>query len=148
MIGSSIRSRFPTGSTERAAPEAHQLGRKKMWRHTAAGGSPPPAIGRRSRGDRRPTRRIARESEGDSHATRETTSRPSPRPPAQSTRTPLASSQTYCGAVPGVATAYQRSATSLRTTRLCGTTAERNYTFYDLRTYRLRTTDATQWHAA
>lgn len=44
-------------------------------------------------------------------------SRPAPRPPAPTTRAPLAPSWTYRGVWLGVAAAYRRPATSLRTTR-------------------------------
>ncbi len=78
---------------------------RKGLRHTVAEGVPLPALGRRSRGGGNRPFRIARESGREGDARRETTSRPAPRPPAQTTRTPLAPSLTYCGAAPGVAAA-------------------------------------------
>lgn len=114
---STSRRSVPAGPAERAAARAIHSKERKTVRHTVAERSPLPALGRRTRGGQRPTRRIARESASEGHAMRETTSRPAPRPPAQTTRTPLAPSRTYCGVVPGVAAAYRRPATSLRTTR-------------------------------
>ncbi len=97
-------------------------------RRTSAAGSPLPAIGRRSLGGRRPTRRTARESGEDSDAGRETTSRPAPRPPDQTTRAPLAPSgrtaALFWGSQPPTGGPRRRSAP-----RACGgSTAERSDT--------------------
>lgn len=62
--------------------ERHRVKHRRAF----AGRSPATAIGRRSRGDRRSTVRVAWESHTECHAAMETTSRPSPRPPPQSTR--------------------------------------------------------------
>jgi len=101
-----VDTEISVGPAERAAAvESIQLGRKTGLCHAVAEGAPLPALGRRSRGGGNRPFRIARESGREGDARRETTSRPAPRPPAQTTRTPLAPSLTYCGAAPGVAAA-------------------------------------------